>query len=164
MVNSKKKKAKKTKWSVHEDKLLISFVNKSIRDNNAIIWNRINISKRNSKQCKERYENHLRSNINRNPFSNDEINVIIQKQLEHGNKWTLISKYIPNRSPMQIKNIWHMKIKKYIKKSPVNNISSEYSDIESEENTFSNQVFKNNKHLIDHEIDLHSFYDFFPLY
>ena len=55
------------------------------------------------KQCKERYENQLNPNINKSEFTNDEINLIIQKQKEFGNKWKKKRALVNNRTEDKLK-------------------------------------------------------------
>lgn len=49
---------------------------------------------RNSKQCRERYVNHLQPDIKKGHWTEEEDNTIIRLQSEMGNAWSTISAYL----------------------------------------------------------------------
>lgn len=59
---------------------------------------------RSTRQCRERYKNYLDPNINRNPWSEEEDALIIQKVAELGPKWSLMSNLFKSRTDVSIKN------------------------------------------------------------
>jgi hypothetical protein len=65
------------------------------------------MDKRNGKQCRERYLNHLQPNINKNTWTENEDNIIIKLQAKYGNQWSVMTKELPGRSDNAIKNRWH---------------------------------------------------------
>lgn len=96
-------------WSVNEDELLISVLNKGIQKwgQMASVLNREihkGIRIRTGKQCKERWNNYLNPLINRQPWTDKEDVLALENYKVHGNKWSLISKSIKNRTESSIKN------------------------------------------------------------
>lgn len=53
---------------------------------------------RTGKQCRERYNNHLRPEIKKGEWSEDEDQILLSMNELYGNKWTLIAQYLPGRS------------------------------------------------------------------
>ena len=71
---------------------------------------------RNARQCKERWENYLNPYINNTPFSQEEDDLLIQKQKELGSKWVTISHFFDRRTDAAVKNRWQMLDRKEKKK------------------------------------------------
>lgn len=101
-------------WSEEEDKKL-----EEILTNNPLTkWK--DVAKylgndRTSKQCRERWVNHLNPNINHQIWTEEEewILYLIQKII--GNKWSQLKRLFKQRSENDIKNHWHAHIQKKIK-------------------------------------------------
>lgn len=97
------------KWSDAEDSLLTSLVQQ--HDSS---WGRIaqflnneihnKLSIRNSKTCKERWNNYLNPTINRGTWTAAEDSMLLKGYLQYGNKWKSITKILPNRIEGAIKN------------------------------------------------------------
>ncbi|OMJ75893.1 hypothetical protein SteCoe_24872 [Stentor coeruleus] len=70
---------------------------------------------RTPKQCRDRWANSL-NQANSNPFSDKEIEIILQAQEKFGNKWSKIAKLLPGRSENQVKNFMHATIRRNIRR------------------------------------------------
>lgn len=55
------------------------------------------IEGRNGKQCRERYHNHLKCGINKDKWTVQEENQLIELHAIYGNRWALISKLVQGR-------------------------------------------------------------------
>ncbi len=61
-------------------------------------------SARNGKQCRERWTNILDPSINKGKWAPQEDIILLEKQLQLGNKWSKISTYLEGRTETQTKN------------------------------------------------------------
>lgn len=95
---------KKRKWTSEEDFLLMQAVNAYGVDN----WNLVSqrIENRSGKQCRERWMSNMCPTLVKENWTHQEDLILIQKQSEFGNKWTLIHNFLPGRSNTSIKNRW----------------------------------------------------------
>ena len=94
---------KREHFTPKEDEILQKLVERSGTN---IDWSAIasKIPGRTARQCRERFERFVNPEINRNPWTPEEDELLRQKQNELGNKWALISKFLPGRTDMNIKN------------------------------------------------------------
>ena len=99
-------KNKRSKWTKRQDKTLIKLVNESENKNWDYIALKINEKKinKNSKQCRERWQNQLDPLLSKGNWSLEEKRLIFTVHNKIGNKWTEIADYFEGRTDHLIKN------------------------------------------------------------
>ncbi|CAD8126339.1 unnamed protein product [Paramecium sonneborni] len=103
-----------------EDQLLLNIISQFQEGEQGYKWslisNELNLHNKNyrsSKQCRERWLNHINPKIKKDPWNDDEDFKLLNFVLEHGRKWADISKlFNETRSENNVKNRFNSLIKR----------------------------------------------------
>ncbi|CAD8197981.1 unnamed protein product [Paramecium pentaurelia] len=100
-------KITKKKWNQKEDKLLSKLVILYGKK-----WKKISkyITDKTDKQCLQRYNSTLNPNVNKQPFTEEEDQIIYSNYIILGSKWSIISQKLNKRTPNQVKNRFYSHI------------------------------------------------------
>ncbi|OQS00909.1 myb-like DNA-binding protein [Achlya hypogyna] len=94
----------KGNWAPDEDQLLRRQI--ELCGENAWVQVAEGVPGRTTKQCRERWRNHLAPTINRSPFTETEIALLEYVYNKIGNRWTQVAKLLPGRAEDDIKKKW----------------------------------------------------------
>ena len=89
-------------------------ISKSVKTKGVGNWTTISkyIANRTGKQCRERYFNQLNPIINKQKFTKEEDQIILQSHQQFGNRWSKIKQFLPGRTDNQIKNRFNSFLKR----------------------------------------------------
>ncbi|KAF2323698.1 hypothetical protein GH714_036640 [Hevea brasiliensis] len=102
---------KKGPWTSAEDGILIEYVKKHGEGNWNAVQKHSGLS-RCGKSCRLRWANHLRPNLKKGAFTQEEEQLIIELHAKMGNKWARMAAHLPGRTDNEIKNYWNTRIKR----------------------------------------------------
>ncbi|CAL9037206.1 unnamed protein product [Musa banksii] len=95
----------KGQWTAEEDSQLVRLV----KQHGVRKWSYIsrNMFGRIGKQCRERWHNHLRPDIKKAMWTEEEERQLIEAHMKFGNRWAEIARHMSGRSENSIKNHWN---------------------------------------------------------
>ena len=96
---------KRGPWGDFEDQVLLRLVDLNGPSNWVKISN--HLQTRSPKQCRERFHQNLKKDLNHSPITPEEGEVIERLVLEMGKRWAEISRRLPGRSDNAVKNWWN---------------------------------------------------------
>jgi len=102
---------KKGSWTLDEDQILVSYINKHGHGNWRALPKQAGLL-RCGKSCRLRWTNYLKPDIKRGNFSPEEEDHIIKLNQLIGNRWSTIASHLPGRTDNEIKNVWNTHLKK----------------------------------------------------
>jgi myb proto-oncogene protein len=95
-------------WASEEDTRLVDLVKELAIEGIVENWGEVAnmITGRTSKQCRERWFNHLDPSIKRGNYTAEEDTLILEQQVQLGNRWSIISAMLPGRTEDAVKTRW----------------------------------------------------------
>ncbi|MCI01344.1 transcription factor GAMYB-like, partial [Trifolium medium] len=102
---------KKGTWTSAEDEILVEHVKKYGLGN----WNAVQKYSglaRCGKSCRLRWANHLRPELKKGEFTDEEKKKVLELHFSMGNKWARMAALMPGRTDNEIKNYWNTRAKR----------------------------------------------------
>merc|ERR1719446_518630 len=101
-------------WTDEEDRQIAALV--EVHGSKAWATIAAKLPTRNSKQCRERWHNHLDPEINKSNWTLEEDERLIEAHKLKGNHWAEIAVMLPGRTDNQIKNRWNSALRRELRK------------------------------------------------
>ena len=104
----------KGSWMGEEDQMIVKWV----EEHGAKDWIALAqlLPGRISKQCRERWHNHLCPSVVKAEWTEQEDNILIEYQRKWGNKWSKIAALLPGRTDHSVKNRWNSSLKRRLER------------------------------------------------
>ena len=93
-------------WTAEEDAMLRQWVEENGLKKGVFARAAEKMPHRNADQCYQRWHHCLDPAINKEPWSEKEDKILIDAHKQLGNKWVAISKCLPGRTALAIRNRW----------------------------------------------------------
>lgn len=115
------------KFSPEEDEILVRMV----EANGPHRWDEIAaaVPGRTGRQCRDRFRNYLMPNLNPEPWSPEEDEILVAKHYEIGPHWSRIAEFLPGRSSNSVKNRWYTYHQKSVRREVEGNLNKEATGI-----------------------------------
>ncbi|XP_058744805.1 transcription factor MYB113-like [Vicia villosa] len=156
MEKSKSIGGRKGAWTYEEDKLLKACIDKYGEGKWHLVPQRAGLN-RCRKSCRLRWLNYLNPAVNRESFSEDEVDMILRLHKLLGNRWALIAARLSGRTANDVKNYWHTHLRKMVsrkleekkEKEKPNETMKNHEIIKPQPRTFSSHSpWLNGKHIV----------------
>ncbi|KAM3141526.1 hypothetical protein pb186bvf_006390 [Paramecium bursaria] len=115
--NKQRKKQTRQNWTKEEDNVLKTALKKFGHD-----WRKISDAlkienmKRGANACRERFQNHLNTNISKKNWTAEETKKLFMLQNKYGNKWKNIAAHLPNRTDNIVKNYFYATVRRVLRR------------------------------------------------